>query len=135
MMYLTKTLAAILVGAALSGCTTTEQANEVLATKFVGQSTDSFFLQYGPPSGSHQLNDGRVIYQWEERPRHYTRPSTSTAKVYGSTTYITTTPGATFDVQCQVRIIAKDGKVQEILSSRDTWGEWQTSRCHEIFGK
>jgi len=120
---------------ASSACTTTQQANEALETKFIGQSTDNFFLQYGPPSSSYQMNDGRMMYQWSERPRHYAMPSTSTVNVYGNTAFVNTTPGGTMTVQCEVRIVSRNGKIEQILASSDSWGMWETSRCHEVFGK
>lgn len=46
------------------GCTTTEEANKAIQSKWIGQPVDSFFTYYGPPVSSFPLNDGGTIYTW-----------------------------------------------------------------------
>ncbi|MCC2612331.1 MULTISPECIES: hypothetical protein [Rhizobium/Agrobacterium group] len=46
------------------GCTTTEEANQAIQSKWIGQPVDSFFTYYGPPVSSFPLNDGGTIYTW-----------------------------------------------------------------------
>ncbi|MBZ9859716.1 hypothetical protein [Mesorhizobium sp. CA12] len=123
----------------LAACTTTQQANTALSTKFAGRSADSFFLQYGPPASSYTMNDGRRMYVWAETQRNFQLPgsSTSTVNVIGNTAYVntTTTPGANIAMQCQVRlVVSKSGIIEQIQAQSDSMGVWQTSRCNEVFG-
>ncbi|WP_117195095.1 hypothetical protein [Rhizobium terrae] len=48
----------------VAGCTTTEEANKAIQSKWIGQPVDSFFTYYGPPVSSFPLNDGGTIYTW-----------------------------------------------------------------------
>ena len=58
-------LDAITLGAlALSACTTTEEANVAMQSRWIGQPADSFFTYYGPPVSSFPLNDGGEIFTW-----------------------------------------------------------------------
>lgn len=131
----------MIVGAlALASCTTTEQANQAMADRYMGMPVDSFFLQYGPPATSYTLNDGRKMYLWAENPQHVTFSGVSTAQVtmVGNTGWVTgwNTPSSSVDIQCQVRILADQrGHIQQILSHSDSIGWWQLSRCNEIFGR
>ncbi|MDX8532795.1 hypothetical protein RFM41_13190 [Mesorhizobium sp. VK25A] len=123
----------------LSACTTTQQANTALSTKFAGKSADSFFMQYGPPASSYTMNDGRRMYVWAETQRNFQLPgsSTSTVNVIGNTAYVntTTTPGANIAMQCQVRlVVSQAGTIEQIQAQSDSMGVWQTSRCNEVFG-
>jgi hypothetical protein len=59
-----KRLIAIALLSAVAGCTTTEQANQALKSRFIGQSSDSFFSQYGAPLSSFPLNNGGTVYRW-----------------------------------------------------------------------
>jgi hypothetical protein len=52
--------ASVCVGA----CVTTQDVSKSLATRYVGQSSDAFFAQYGPPINSMRLNDGSTVYNW-----------------------------------------------------------------------
>jgi hypothetical protein len=123
----------------LAGCTTTDQANEAMAGKFIGQPTDSFFLSYGPPAASHRLDDGRMMYLWAENSQSLYIPGSTTATVnmVGSTAWVSgwTSPGTTIDIQCQVRIVSRDGRIEQILAHSDSIGWWQLSRCNEVFGR
>jgi hypothetical protein len=48
----------------LSACVTTQDVSKSLATRFIGQPSDTFFAQYGPPINSMRLNDGSTVYNW-----------------------------------------------------------------------
>ncbi|SME96562.1 hypothetical protein SAMN02982989_0306 [Xaviernesmea oryzae] len=54
------------------GCTTTEEANKAIQSRWIGQPVDSFFTYYGPPVSTFPLNDGGTIYTWVggETTRH-----------------------------------------------------------------
>ena len=60
------TVAAIsaVAAVALSGCVSTQDVSRSLATRYVGQPSDAFFAQYGPPTNSMRLNDGSTVYNW-----------------------------------------------------------------------
>jgi hypothetical protein len=122
---------------ALAGCATTEQANEVIQSRYMGQPVDRFFLDRGPPIAEHRLNDGRMMYLWTSGTEPGLLPSSATGFVtmIGSTAWWTgwgTAPGA--ELECRVRIVAsRSGRIVQILTQRDTIGWWELSRCHEIF--
>lgn len=54
----------LLAAALLAGCTTTEEANQAIKSRWIGQSSDSFFARYGPPMRQFPLNNGGTIYSW-----------------------------------------------------------------------
>jgi hypothetical protein len=49
---------------ALSACVSTQDVSKSLGTRYVGQPSDAFFAQYGPPAKSMRLNDGSTVYNW-----------------------------------------------------------------------
>lgn len=49
---------------ALAGCVTSEQAQQEISARFVGQSSDAFFRTNGAPYSSYPLSDGGVLYRW-----------------------------------------------------------------------
>ncbi len=62
MKYRLTMMAAALV--ALSGCTTTEEANTAIQSRWIGQPADAFFTRYGPPVNDFPTRDGGTIYTW-----------------------------------------------------------------------
>ncbi|MFN3831365.1 MAG: hypothetical protein ACK4SQ_04015 [Allorhizobium sp.] len=130
-----KIVFALILG--VCGCTTTEQANNALASRFVGTSADSFFIAYGPPSSSYKLTSGDgVLYTWAEPAKTYVMPGQSNTTFIGNRAFTTYSPGNSYDVQCTLKI-AVDGKgiIRQIDVLRDTMGDWQLSRCNEVFSK
>ena len=82
----------------LAGCTTTEEANNAMKSRFIGQSSDVFFSQYGAPLSSFALNNGGTVYRWRGGettrtiPAEYKTVSNTPANpVLGQTTKTTTT--------------------------------------------
>ncbi len=65
--------------AVLAGCTTTEDANRALQSRWIGQPVERFFAAYGPPIDEYPLSSGK-IYTWRggDKTRYippvYTRP-------------------------------------------------------------
>lgn len=129
--------AIVLLSVALAGCTTTQQANKVLETRFKGSPADSFFLAYGPPSSSYKLHSGGgTLYTWSERPKNYTMPMRANTTMYGNQAYTTFSGGGSYSVQCSLKIaVDAGGMIQTIDVLSDTMGDWELSRCHEVFGK
>jgi len=131
----------ILVAAflALAGCTTTQDANKVLASRYIGASADEFFVQNGPPAAEHVMDDGRKMYLWAERPQSLNIGGSSfgTVNVVGNTAWWNgwSSPSQSVTIQCSVRIVTRAGKIEAILSHQDTVGWWQLSRCSEVFKK
>lgn len=129
-----------LMSVVLSGCNTTEQANAVLEQKYQGTQVDAFFLEYGPPVRSFRTKSGDSIYIWAEEAKNYYIPPTASTSIntYGTTSYATTNfyGGGSINVQCQLKVIAdRRGVIKEIVAHKDTVGDWDLSRCHEVFGK
>ncbi len=134
-----KRLILVCFAAAVTACTTTEQANEALSSKYIGKPVDQFFIENGPPSSQYNTQDGRTIFVWAEAPQSITMPGSSYTTVTGygntATAYTNYSPATTIDIQCQVRIVSnKAGKIEQILSQKDSSGVWEMSRCNEIFG-
>ncbi|WP_075290097.1 hypothetical protein [Pararhizobium arenae] len=90
-------LLAAAVAALLSGCTTTEEANTAIQSRWIGQPADAFFTRYGPPQSRFPLNDGGSIYSWRGGdktnyiPAQYAQPSTDDDDVFGKSVTKTTT--------------------------------------------
>lgn len=103
----------------MGGCTTTEEANKAIQSKWIGQPVDSFFTYYGPPVSSFPLNDGGVIYTWvggettryvpaqyqtpqpaNQDANRVTRTTTETLKKADGST-VTTTKTSSFGISAQ----------------------------------
>lgn len=133
-------LAIIAMLSFLSGCNTTEQANVMLEEQFQGTQVDRFFKRYGPPVRSFRTQDGDTIYIWMETPQnHYVPPTAvTTVNTYGTTSFANTDffGGGAYTVQCQLKVIAdRRGVIKDIVSHKDTVGNLDLSRCHEVFRK
>lgn len=131
-------LALVSIFMLLVGCNTTEQANAVLEGKFQGTQVDSFFKRYGPPARSFRTQDGDTIYIWMEAPQNHYIPPTAvtTVNTYGTTSFADTSffGGDSYTVQCQLKVIAdRRGVIKDIVSHNDTVGNWDLSRCHEVY--
>lgn len=131
---LSKTLIITLI--VLPSCTTTEQANQALETRFKGSSADSFFLSYGPPSSGYRLGDGGMLYTWDERPKVYHIAGHADSTVIGDSVYTSFSPGRSVSIQCSLKIHTNAaGNIESIDVLNDSIGAWEMSRCHEVFGK
>jgi len=53
-----------LLAPALAACTTTEEANKAIKSRFIGQPSDVFFSSYGAPISEFDLNNGGKVYRW-----------------------------------------------------------------------
>lgn len=88
---------AAIAGAMLIGCTTTEEAQQVIQSRWVGQPIELFFTQYGPPYSQFPMQSGSVIYTWRGGdatryiPATYTTPTQPDDPVIGRTTTTTKT--------------------------------------------
>lgn len=95
-MKLTRLMLA-LVAPALAACTTTEEANQALKSRFVGQPSDAFFTQYGAPLSEFSLNNSGKVYRWRggettrTLPAEYTTIGASDPMAGKTTTKTTTT--------------------------------------------
>jgi len=57
------TLIAAGISLAVAGCATTQQAQNAIESRFIGQSSDAFFARYGMPLSSYPLNNS-TLYRW-----------------------------------------------------------------------
>ena len=57
-MRIQSALTAVLIlgGSILAGCTTTEDANRALQSRWIGQPVERFFAAYGPPISEYPLS-------------------------------------------------------------------------------
>lgn len=123
-----------IIAIAVCGCTTTEQANKLVASKYMGGQTDAFFTKFGPPESSYKLQSGDTLFTWAERARYWNTPGSVQTTVVGRTAISTVTPGDKVLQQCQLKILASpDGRIREINVLNDSLGVWQLSRCNEVF--
>lgn len=133
-----KRVLAFFLLAVLVGCTTTQQATNVLQANFLGRNIDTFVIRYGVPIQRHQLNSGDLLYVWNSGVKSYGLPTTTTiqgyASPYGYSGTAVTSGGGAITVFCEVQIITSpDGTITSISPTRDTIGDWTTSRCAELF--
>ena len=131
---------ALVILAAIAGCASTQDAANLLNTRFAGKNIDEFVLRYGAPFQRHDLNSGDVMYTWSSGVTSYQMPATTSvqgtrtaAGYYGTAT---TTGGGTLNTFCDVQIVtAPGGLIKSIYPVRDTIGNWALSRCAEVFGQ
>ena len=95
-MPFNKVVIAIAIGFAIAGCTTTQQAQKAMESRFIGQPSDTFFSRYGAPQSSFTLNNGSTIYRWRGGqttvyvPAEYNKFESTTAGMGTSKTKTTT---------------------------------------------
>lgn len=79
---------------ALGACTTTEEAQQVLQSRWIGQPVDNFFMRYGPPYASYQMGNGGEVFSWHGGDKtRYIAPSYTTGTPATTTVQTTPTPG------------------------------------------
>lgn len=122
----------------ISACSTTQQAADKLQSDFIGKNFDEFVVRYGPPYKKHELNSGDLLYLWNSGVKSYAMPQTTTIQGaisrYSYSETATTTGGGAIKVYCELQIVTSpNGTIKEIKPIRDTIGDWEMSRCAEIF--
>ncbi|WP_442578139.1 hypothetical protein ACSBOB_21640 [Mesorhizobium sp. ASY16-5R] len=144
-----------------AGCTTTEDANNTIRSRWIGQPSDAFFAQYGPPVRSYAMNSGGTIYTWRggdtnrnvspvyrdmtdsEKDAARKNPTTVINIATDGSSFqspppgkVLLTPGRTDQLSCEAQITTDGGGViTDIKTTRDTDGEgFSFSRCAEVFG-
>lgn len=151
-----------LVAIGLAGCTTTEEANQAIQGRWLGQPSDAFFSQYGPPVSAFPLNAGGTVYTWRggetvrNVPAQY-RPMTQQEREFAEKQrsprtviniggnmavdsappgQVLVSPARSEELGCEAQITANSGGIiTNIRASRDTDGEgFSFSRCAEVFG-
>jgi len=156
-----RSLLVLAMAVALVGCTTTEDANNAIQSRWIGRTTDDFFAQYGPPVRAYPMNSGGTIYTWhggdkrrdiapvyrdmtdaekeaaKKNPYTYININTNGSS-YGSVPpgKVLVTPGRVEDLSCETQITADaSGVITSIRATRDTDGDgFSLSRCAEVFG-
>ena len=130
---------AAISAALLGGCvSTTEQADAVLRSEWLGKNADAFFSRHGLPSKQYASSSGGRFYEWADQ-RAVSLPGYATTTVspsYGGTFFAQTiyTAPSSIRVACTVTIEAdKANVIRAIRATGDTIGNWQLSRCAEIF--
>lgn len=74
-------IAVLAATATLAGCATTEEASTAARSRWVGQSADSFFSQFGPPASQYTMANGDTLYTWRggetvrQTPARYAAPT------------------------------------------------------------
>ena len=151
---------AALAAAVLAGCTTTEEANTVIQSRWIGQPAELFFTQYGPPISEFPMGSGNILYTWRGGDKtRYIAPTYSTPTPAQTTTRTETKetkPGVTVtrttttgiyqpqpqmisppryeELFCELQITADPTqRIVAIRASNDTDGEGLSfSRCAEV---
>ncbi|MDQ0423545.1 hypothetical protein J2045_004597 [Peteryoungia aggregata LMG 23059] len=160
----TSLLAALILPlAVLSACTTTEDANRALQSRWIGQPVERFFAAYGPPINEYPLSSG-TIYTWRGGDKTRYIPPTYSSPEPARTTVRTETrtDSAGKTVVTQTRVVTRDpfwepemisppqyqqlfcelqintdkaGVIATIRASNDTDGDgFSLSRCAEVLG-
>ncbi|SJZ94081.1 hypothetical protein [Consotaella salsifontis] len=151
----------IAMAVGVGGCTTTEEANQAIQSRWIGQSSDSFFAQYGPPVSQFSLNNGGIIYTWQggdtqrtipAQYRTMTKEEKKAQAKYGPRTVINIGGGAGYNsappgqvlvsperteqLGCEAQITTDaKGIITNVKATRDTDGAgFSFSRCAEVFG-
>ncbi|MEX6505894.1 hypothetical protein [Jiella sp. M17.18] len=153
-------LLSCLLVVALAGCTTTEEANQAIQGRWIGQPSDAFFSQYGPPVSDYPLNGGGKIYTWQggdtvrdiapqyrpmtkqeleaqkKAPRMVINIGGNGMADEAPPGQVLVSPGRSEHLGCEAQITTNPaGIITAIHTSRDTDGEgFSLSRCAEVFG-
>ena len=133
------TIILLCVSIILSGCSTTQQATTRLTTDYAGKSLDAFVIDHGIPHTKYQLDDGGFIYVWNSGVIVYNMPTTTTMSgtVSPYATYsghATTSGGGQINVYCEIQIQTDPNNIiRSLRPIKDTIGNWELSRCAEIF--
>lgn len=151
----------VVVALALSACTTTEEAQQVIQSRWIGQPAEAFFTRYGPPIGEFELASGNTIYTWRggDTTRYiaptYTsgRPAQTVVRTetretqpgvsVTETRIVGITPGRApemiappryEDLFCELQLTVDTTQmIRSIRASNDTDGEGLSlSRCAEV---
>jgi hypothetical protein len=121
----------------ISGCTTSQDAINIIAPKYIGQKADMFFSVNGPPYGQYVMDNGAKIYKWDSGVQNVSMPTTTSFDAYTTPIGMSgtaTTSGGSITVDCQLEIHTDPkNTIQSFRVLRDTIGMWETSRCHEFF--
>lgn len=128
---------AVFAAILLSACTTTEDANNAMKSRFIGQSSDVFFSQYGMPLSSFPLNDGGTLYRWRGGQTTQTIPAEyRTIELNGKQQQQLVTPARTEALYCEAQISTNArGIITNVQTTNDTTGAgFSLSRCAEVFG-
>lgn len=122
----------------LCGCSSSNDANNALKERYLGENADSFFMNYGIPEASYKLSNGDKIYRWNsgvskmQMPDNYSVSGNSVP--VGFTANIVDNGGYDISIGCKVDITANaENNIISIAVRSDSLGYWETSRCHEIF--
>ena len=147
----------------LYGCTTTEEANKAIQSRWIGPPADMFFSQYGPPESVYRMTGGGNVYTWRGGdktryvPAQYervetpavarsvttevtngqvTKTSTSTVGVSMPARERMISPARNEQLFCEIQISTDPAdRIQSIRASNDTDGEGLSlSRCAEVMG-
>lgn len=142
-----------------TACVTTEQANEAIQSQWIGQPSDLFFSNYGPPISQYALNGGGTIYTWRggevsrqvsptyramtpqelEAQKNAPRTIINIGGNYNANQappgQVMVSPGRVDQLACEAQITTDaSGIITNIRATRDTDGYGLAfSRCAEVF--
>lgn len=149
--------------ALLASCTTTEDANRAMQSRWIGQPVERFFAAYGPPIDEYPLSSGK-IYTWRggDKTRYIPPTYSSPEPAQTIVRTQTRTDGSGKTVVTQTRIVQrapfwepemisppqyqrlfcelqintdKSDVIISIRASNDTDGDGLSlSRCAEVLG-
>lgn len=115
---------------AMSGCNTLGKTMTRVNAEYMGRNMDEFVLKHGVPQSKYQLNNGDYLYTWNSGTHSYAMPAT--VNTYGHTAYVS--GGGSIDIYCELQIHTDSkGTILDIKAMKDTVGEWDVSRCGEVF--
>jgi hypothetical protein len=128
-----RSLAVLLSLLALSGCGSTAEMKAVHASKWVGQSLDSFVIAKGVPQVRQPMRDGRTVVEWTDN-RGVGRGG-AMADVLIASGGGAEIQGGSYQLTCKVRmVVSRAGIIEDFNIVADTIGAWNLSRCAEALG-
>ena len=116
-----------------ASCVSTQSVVDRFGQKWLGKNFDEFVLRYGIPYRKFALNSGDIVYAWNSGISSVAIPATATTNFYGNTAYTRYSGGNSINMFCEMQLTTtRTGTIKDIMITKDTFGAWVTSRCHEV---
>lgn len=117
------------------GCTTSPGYG--VKSRYHGVPVDLFFLEWGAPVSSHELQDGGTVYLWYANRDSGYIPGHTDTELIGNTAWYRGYKLRNFTPlsECGVRIVTNpDGTIRDVLLHKSSKGWWTSLKCSQVFG-
>ncbi len=126
----------VLLTALVAGCTSVASQGPIIS-RYHGVHIDLFFLEWGAPVSSRELETGGQIYLWFAGRDSAYKPGHVDTDLIGNTAWWEGHRIRGFNprIECGVRIVTfPDGTIRDVLVHESSKGWWEVGRCREVFG-